>query len=60
MPDSGSSQAPLEVHALGGLDVQVTLVRLAQLILGHTGEPAVHVHELTDAMNPRFERVRTP
>jgi hypothetical protein len=29
----------LEVHALGGLDGQILLVRLAQLVLGHAGEP---------------------
>jgi hypothetical protein len=39
----------LEVHALGGLDRQVALVGLAELVLGHADESAVHVHELRHA-----------
>jgi len=39
----------LEVNALGRLDGQVALVRLAQLVPGHADEPAVHVHELRHA-----------
>src|SRR5690348_11772978 len=36
----------LEVHTLRRLDLQITLVRLAQLLRGHADESVVHVHEL--------------
>src|SRR6266516_464265 len=37
---------PFEVHALGSLDREIARVRLAELLLGHAGKPAVNVHEL--------------
>src|SRR5205814_189815 len=45
----GVEPGVLEVHALGGLDRQVALAGLAQLVLGYADEPAVHVHELRHA-----------
>jgi uncharacterized protein (TIGR03083 family) len=52
----GVQPGALEVHALGGLDVQVTPVRLAQLILGHpAGRPA-----RPGPRRPRAPRPRPP